>query len=164
LAEQKERSPTETSFRYAGQRSTQETLALLLGRNEETLRLIDESEKSPLTIEFLLQGTPEDKARGLAYAREVTDGPGLRAMVSVVARVHAEFWAGSSAEAFRWAQRALRGTDHYRERESVEEIRMRGDRLTASVYQVIASDLLDTRSEDPEHVHFAVEVLERLRA
>jgi CHAT domain-containing protein len=164
LAEQGKQALGDYTRRYFGLGSTASTLALLLGRTEETTRLINDTERSPMTIEFLLQGTPEHRSRALSYAREITDGPGLRNTDDLIARAHAEFWAGSSSEGIRWGRRAIKALDLYRERESIEEIRMKGDWRTATPYQIVVSDLLDTRPWDPEHLKLAFEVSERLRA
>jgi CHAT domain-containing protein len=141
-----------------------ETLALLLGRNPETISLVNEAERTPLTIEFLLQGTLEERARALSYAREKTDGPGMRPMPALIARAHAEFWAGSRSAALHWAQRAIRGEDRYRETESIEEMRIRGDWLSASPYQIVITDLLDREPGDPDHLRLALDISERLRS
>jgi len=142
----------------------EDTLALLLGRSEDTLRLIDDGRREPVSIEFLLQGAEADRSRALAYARELTDGAGLRPTSWIIARAHAEFWAGSSATAIRFGQRALRAMDAYREEESAEELRMNGDRYLALGYQTYISDLLDTHPGEPEYIEMALGVSERFRA
>jgi CHAT domain-containing protein len=164
LAEQKARSAGDYNSSQFGPTSTAETLALLLGRNEETIPLVNEAQRSPLAIEFLLQGTTENRAKALSYARDLTDGPGLLPAQYLVARSHAEFWAGVPKNAIHWGQRSLRGFDRFRERESIEEIRLNGDALVALPYQLFISDLLETDPKDAEHLELALQFSERLRS
>jgi CHAT domain-containing protein len=148
-----------------GAAATSDLLALLVGRNPDTLALIDQDDPSPLTMEFLLQGSMDDQRRALQMARaRVSQELKVPRGFWMLARAHAEFWAGSDAEAMQSGSRAIAIFETLRAREGDEEIRMKDDWVWTMGYQTLVSDLLATRRSDLQHLELALQVSEQLRA
>ena len=145
-----------------GSKTTRRLLALLLGPTPEGRALADLRTPHPLAVEFLLQGSSEDRKRALDLARALTDGP--PDWTVMLSRSHAELAVGSHLDGVTWGKKAIERSETWRDREMDVELRMGGDWLYDTAYKTFADDLLRGAGREDPDVALAFRVTEELRA
>ena len=145
-----------------GSKTTRRVLALLLGPTLEGRALADLARPHPLSVEFLLQGSSEDRRRALELARALPEN--LQRWTVILSRSHAELSVGIHAEGVTWGRKAIEQSELWRGRETDVELRMDGDWLYDTAYKTFADDLLRSAERKDADVALAFRVSEELRA
>src|SRR5262249_44540070 len=165
--------------------ATQVQLALLLGPTSESSSLLEASLAGhtgprawsmpwvPLWVmaRYAADGPPESRGAALAHA-----DPALQATMgheakfeqarSFVMRSYVLFRLGRFEEARGAGERGLALAEGLRQKQEDARIRMRYEETLATLYQVLASSLLDFGGASPDRgtIEAAFQTLERLRA
>jgi CHAT domain-containing protein len=158
----------------SGSESAQQRLGILEGRNPATLARLEREGTSPVLVEFLSLGSPEERRRAVALVTAsdfMPSGPFPDALRKhtltqyLLVRSHAFLRDGRREEGRSDARRALALAEEDLGEEADPQIRMLYESRWASGYKSIASTLLDsTPSPDETDIAASLEAMEGLRA